>query len=149
MEWVLFAHVVVGTIWLGGVMYQEALTAGAKRVGREEYVRTSVRAHAVNARIYPVVTILILATAIWMIVARDELGWSETWISISFAIWIAAVATGIGYFSRKAKVMEAQLADEGPSEGLYQLVTQVHRIARVEVIALLALAFLMIFKPGA
>jgi hypothetical protein len=148
MEWVLFAHVVVGTIWLGGVMYQEALTAGAKRVSRDEYVRTSVRAQAVNGRIYPVVTILILATAIWMIAAREELGWGDIWISLSFGIWVIAVATGIGYFTPKAKIMETQLAAEGPSDDLYDLVTKVHRIARIEVIVLLGLAFLMIFQPG-
>lgn len=149
MDWVLFAHVVAGTLWLGGVMYQEALTAGAKREGREEYVRTAVRAQVVNGRIYPVVTILILATAIWMIVARDELGWGEMWISLSLGIWGVAVATGIGYFTPKAKAMEARLDAEGVSDGLYELVGTVHRVARIEVVVLLGLAFLMIFKPGA
>lgn len=149
MEWVLFAHVVFGTIWLGGVMYQEALTAGAKREGREEYVRTAVRAQVVNGRIYPVVTILIFATAIWMILARDELAWGDTWIILSIVIWVGAVATGIGYFTPKAKSMEATLKTEGATDSLYAEVGEVHRVARVEVVVLLALAFLMVFQPGA
>lgn len=150
MEWVLFAHVVLGTVWLGGVMYQEALTAGAKREGREEYVRTAVRTGLVNARIYPVVTILILATAIWMILAREELAWGDTWIGISLGIWVVAVATGIAYFTPRAKSMAAQLADEGPSsDRLLQEIGKVHMIARIEVVVLLALAFLMVFQPGA
>ena len=149
MDWVLYAHVVFGTLWLGGVMYQEALTAGARRESRDAYVRTAVRAQSVNGRIYPVVTILILATAIWMILVREELGWGDTWISLSFLIWIVAVATGIGYFTPRAKRMDARLASEGVSDGLQKMVEQVHRVARIEVIVLLGLAFLMIFKPGA
>ena len=149
MDWVLYAHVVFGTLWLGGVMYQEALTAGARREGRDAYVRTAIRTQSVNGRIYPIVTILILATAVWMILVRDELGWGDTWISLSFLIWIIGVATGVGYFTPKAKAMEKQLADDGVTDELQRLVEQVHRVARIEVIVLLALAFLMIFKPGA
>ena len=148
MEWVLFAHIVFGTIWLGGVMYQEALTAGARRLGREEYLRVAVRSHVTNGRIYPAVTILILATAIWMIIANAGIDWGDTWISISFALWLVAVATGIGYFTPKAKQMEQRLADEGPSESLEEFVNKVHTISRIEVVVLLALAFLMVFKPG-
>ena len=149
MEWVRFAHVVFGAIWLGGVMYQEALTAGANREGRDPYIRAAIRTQIVNSRIYPVVTILIMATAVWMIVARDELAWGDTWIIISIVIWVAAVANGILYFTPRAKAFEAQLEAEGPSDGLYEQIGKVHQVARVEVIVLLVLAGLMIFQPGA
>ncbi len=149
MEWVLFAHVVLGALWLGGVMYQEALNANAHRHGRETYIRTAVRTHVVNGRIYPAVTILILASAIWMIVAGSGIAWGDTWIVLSLILWAAAVATGIGYFTPQSKQMESMLSETGPSDELYELVNKVHRVSRIEVIVLVALAFLMVLKPGA
>ena len=149
MTWVLFAHVALGALWLGGVMYQEALTVGARKSGREEYVRTAIRVQQVNARIYPPVTILILLTAVWMIVARDHLGFGDLWITLSFTIWLIGVLTGIFYFTAKAKSLSARLEATGVDESLLAEVERVHMVERVEIILLLGLLFLMIFKPGA
>lgn len=149
MDWVLAAHIALGTLWLGGVMYQEAQAAGARREGSEAYIRTAVRAQVTNARVYPVVTILILATAIWMILARDYLSFGDGWIIASLVLWLIGVLTGILYFTPRAKRMATELEASGPSESLLALVERMHLVERLEIILLLALLVLMVIKPGA
>lgn len=150
MDWVLVAHIALGSLWLGGVMYQEVQATGAKREGRDAYVRTAVRAQVTNARVYPAVTVLLLASAIWMILARDHLSFGDGWITASLTIWLVGVLTGILYFTPRAKRMAAELETNGPSsDTLLSLVEKVHLVERLEIVLLLALLVLMVIKPGA
>lgn len=149
MEWVLFAHIALGALWLGGVMYQESLVVMAKKESREAYVRTAVRAGLNNARIYPPVTILLMATAAWMIIAQDYLSWGDAWIIIASGLWLLSVAMGIAYFTPKANELAARLEDEGPSAEVAQAVDRMNVVARAEIIPLLLILVMMVIKPGA
>lgn len=147
MRWVLYLHVVLGAVWLGGVMYQETLVVGSLRQGREAYVRTSLSVGVNNARIYPPVTILLMVTAIWMIIA-NHLGWGTGWIIAAIALWVIGVAVGIAYFAPTATRLADRLEKEGVTDDLYAAVAKMHRVERADLILLLALLVLMIFKPG-
>lgn len=147
MEWVLFVHVMLGTIWLGGVIYQEALVAAARREGDEAYVQTAVRAGLTNARLYPPVTMLLLGTAIWMIAVGSHLDWLDGWILAAFGLWLVGVVLGIVYFTPQAKSFAARLQADGPTESLERDVDRMMQVARADTLLLLALLFLMIFKP--
>lgn len=149
MEWVLFAHIALGTLWLGGVMYQESLVVMAKKESREAYVRTAVRAGLTNARIYPPVTILLMGTAAWMIFAQDYLSWGDAWIIIAATLWLLSVVTGIAYFTPKANELAVRLEDEGPSAEVEEAVDRMNFVARAEIIPLLLILVMMVTKPGA
>ena len=148
MQWVLFVHIVLGALWLGGVIYQETLVSSAHREGREAYIRVAVRTALNNARIYPIVTILLMASAAWLIIARDYLDWGDGWIIAASTLWVIGLALGIAYFTPVAKKLTARLEAEGPTAELGTAVDKMLRVARADIILLLALLFLMVFKPG-
>lgn len=149
MDWVLFAHIALGTLWLGGVMYQETLVVYAHRESEEAYVRTAVRAGMNNAKIYPPTTILLMGTAAWMIFAQDNLEWGDAWIIIASTLWLISVATGIFYFTPKAKELSERLHNEGPTDSVREAVDRMNMVARAEMIPLLAILVMMVIKPGA
>lgn len=148
MQWVLLFHVVLGTVWLGGAIYQETLVSAARRESREAHVRTAIRTAMNNARIYPVVTMLVMATAVWMILARSYLDWTDGWIIASIVLWLAGVLLGIFYFTPQAKQLAARLEAEGPTESVGIAAERMLKVASADIIMLLALLTLMIFKPG-
>lgn len=148
LDWVLWLHVVAGALWIGGIMWQEANTAAARRMGGDEaYVTTFLSSQATNGRIYPVATIVVLGTAIWMILGRDYLAWDQLWINISFGIFIISFVTGIAYFSRTERQISEAFEAGGYSPEISQRVRTMHMVGRVETILLLALVWLMVFKP--
>ncbi len=148
LDWVLWVHIVTGALWIGGVMWQEGHTAGARREGEERYVRAVLRAQATNGKLYPAVTLIVFGTAIWLIVGRDYLDFGILWINIAFALFIISFATGIAYFSRTERRLSAELASGGFTAEIAAKVRTMHTVARVETILLLVLVWLMVFKPA-
>jgi hypothetical protein len=148
MNWLLFLHIVAGALWIGGVMWQEAHTAGARRDGEEAYTRAFLKAQATNGRVYPVATILVIGTALWMIFGQDGLNFGILWIDIATALFAISFITGIAYFSRGSDKLSERLESEGYSAEIASGVRTMHMVARVEVIVLLALVWLMVFQPA-
>jgi uncharacterized membrane protein len=128
-------------------MYQETLMAGARRQGKEAYTRVAVRTVVNNGKIFPPVTVLLMVTAIWLIIGDDQFEIGDAWIVAAIALWVIGVVLGILYFTPKGKEMEERLEEDGVTESLYEEVERVGRVARADVILLLGLLALMIFKP--
>ncbi len=148
LDWVLFVHVLAGALWIGGVMWQEAHTAAHRREGEEAYTRAFLRAQATNGKVFPVATILLIGTALWMIFGRDYLSFGTLWIDLATALFVVSFATGIGYFSRGSRKAEAAIEAGGYTPEIGASIRTMHMVARIEVIVLLVLVWLMVFKPG-
>ena len=144
---VRFLHVLLGAVWIGGVMYAEALIATSGREGREAYARQLIKTQANAGRIYPLIVPLIAVSAIYLIIDGGW-DWGALWISVSFGIWLLGMVMGITYFSPRAKRFEAQLAEGGVTDALHAEVRSLHMVARVEIIVLAVLLAMMIWQPG-
>ena len=144
---VRFLHVLLGAIWIGGVMYAEALIATVGKEGKEAYTRQLIRTQTNAGRIYPVIVPLIAVSAVYLIIDGGW-EWGALWISISFAIWLLGMVMGITYFTPRAKRFEAQLAEAGVTDELHAEVRSLHMVARVEIIVLAVLLAMMIWQPG-
>ena len=148
MNWLLFLHIVAGALWIGGVMWQEGHTAAFRRDGEEAYTRAFLRAQATNGKLYPVATLLVIGTALWMIFATDGLSFGTLWIDIATGLFAVSFITGIAYFSRGSDKLSERLEAEGFNAEIAAGVRTMHMVARVEVIVLLALVWLMVFQPA-
>ncbi len=149
MEFVLFLHVLLGAIWMGGAMYGESLVALSRKKGRDEYATTNVKVQVTNGTIYPIVVPLVAVTAAILIWQSDHLGWGDAWISAAFGIWLVGLVLGIAYFARKAKEYVGRLEADGVTDELIGDLHKTAMVARLDLLLLLVLLFLMIFKPGA
>lgn len=148
LDWVLWVHILAGALWIGGIMWQEGQTAGARRQGDEAYVRAFLDAQSTNGKLYPAATLLVFGTAIWMIIGRDYLDFGVLWINISFALFIVSFALGIAYYGRAERRIRADLETGGFDAEILSRVRTVHMVGRGETILLLALVWLMVFKPA-
>ncbi len=145
---VRFLHVLLGALWVGGVMFVEAQVAVAKKQGKESYVRTSVQTQVTAARIYPAVVPLVALTAIYLIIAGDW-GWGSMWVMTALGLWVVSLVTGIAYFAPKAAAFDERLSTEGATDGLVADLDKIAMVYRADVLLLLVILAMMIFKPGA
>lgn len=145
---VRFLHVLLGALWVGGVMFSEALVAIAKKQGKDAYATASVQIQVTAARIYPIVVPLVAVTAIYLIIA-GEWGWGSAWVAVALGLWAVSLATGIAYFTPKAEAFAERLSTEGATDGLVADLEKMAVVYRVDVVVLLAILAMMIFKPGA
>ncbi|MFZ0626159.1 MAG: DUF2269 family protein [Acidimicrobiia bacterium] len=145
----LLVHVLLGALWLGGVMYQETLVAAARKEGMDSYVRVAVRTAVNNGKVYPPVTVLLMITAMWMILVRDDLSWGAAWVVAAIILWVIGVVVGIFYFTPKARELAERLENEGSSPSLQTAVDRMQSVARADLVLLVFLLVLMILKPGA
>jgi len=148
LDWVLFVHIVAGALWIGGVMWQEAHVAAHRREGEEAYVLAFLRAQATNGKVYPVATILVIGTALWMVFGRDYLSFGTLWIDIATVLFLLSFATGIGYYSRGSKKADEAIRQGGYTPEIGASIRTMHMIGRIETIVLLVLVWLMVFQPG-
>lgn len=149
LDWVLFVHVVAGALWFGGVMWQEGHTASHRADGEEAYTRAFLRAQATNDKIFPVATILLIGTALWMVFGREYLSFGTLWIDLATALFVLSFLTGVLYFGRGSKKAIAALEEGGYTPEIGASVRTMHMVGRIETIVLLVVVWLMVFKPGA
>jgi hypothetical protein len=141
----LFVHILSAVVWLGGAMFSEAIVAMTRRKGDREYVRVWSQIADTGARVYPVATILLIGTAIAMVVQRWSFG--TMWIDIALGLFVVTFTLGIAYFSPQGRRIsrDFERGDDVPS--LVGRVRRVHMIQRVDLLVLLTILLLMVYKP--
>jgi hypothetical protein len=123
-DWLLFLHLIGAFAALGSVVVFSVLFAGGDRVAAPQLT-------FLGRRLWDVGGLLTLVFGVWL--ALDDYSIVDGWILIALALWAVAGATGI-------RVGMAFESGEG---------AKARPLYGVMAVAVLALLFVMIFKPGA
>jgi hypothetical protein len=73
--------------------------------------------------------------------------WSELYIVLGLIGWAIVTFTGFGYIAREMNRVGVRMAAEGPSPELGAKVNQLVLVARLLIVVLFAVVFLMVVKP--
>jgi hypothetical protein len=123
-EWLLFLHLIGAFAALGSVVVFSALLLGGDRVAGPQLT-------FLGRRLWDVGGMLTLVFGVWL--ALDDYSIVDGWILAALVLWAIAGATGIRI---------GMVFDNGTTE-------RVRPLYAVMTLAVLALLFVMIFKPGA
>jgi hypothetical protein len=123
-EWLLFLHLIGAFAALGSVVVFSALLLGGDRVAGPQLT-------FLGRRLWDVGGLLTLVFGVWL--ALDDYSIVDGWILAALVLWAIAGATGIRI---------GMVFDNGTTE-------RVRPLYAVMTLAVLALLFVMIFKPGA
>ena len=123
-EWLLFLHLIGAFAALGSVVVFSALLLGGDRVAGPQLT-------FLGRRLWDVGGLLTLVFGIWL--ALDDYSLGDTWILSALVLWAIAAATGVRI---------GMVFDNGTTE-------RVRPLYAVMTLSVLALLFVMIFKPGA
>jgi hypothetical protein len=123
-DWLLFLHLIGAFAAMGSVVVFSVLLLGGDRIAGQQLT-------FLGRRLWDVGGLLTLVFGIWL--ALDDYSIGDGWILIALVLWAIAGATGV----RIGMALES-----GTSE-------RVRPLYAVMTLSVVALLFVMIFKPGA
>jgi len=145
----LFLHILAGTAWFGGVIYQEAMLASAGRSKDMSKVDMYLLSHRVNNRVFPAAAVVILVTALYLILDSDLVEWTDPWIIASFGLFAVAIIMSVGFFrpegDRLAELVEGRGAANNEVQRRFGRVVT---MARVQAFILFVLLLMMVWRPS-
>jgi uncharacterized membrane protein len=145
-DWLLFAHVLAGAIWLGALVLLTALAVLILRAPElAEPFTGALR------RIGPIVLaplpVLVLGLGVWMV--ADSAAWSfgQLWIVLALVLFGLAFAIGAAHQSRAALAAERAARRGDHAEAARRLRAWAWGSGTIAVLLTAAL-WDMVFKPG-
>jgi uncharacterized membrane protein len=144
----LFLHVSATIVWIGGAVFAQILAALAKRSGDPARSAALGRDLAfVGPKVFIPASLVVLATGI-LLTEDGNWDWSEPFIWLGLVGWAVVSVTAFGYLTRAMGRVGARLAAEGPSPELGAELNRLVLLARVLILVLFAIVFLMVAKLG-
>lgn len=147
-EFWLFLHISGAIVWIGGAVVAQVLGALAKRAGDPARSAAFGQDMAfVGPRVFMPASLVVLATGA-MLTEDGDWDWSEPFVWLGIVGWAIVAFTGFGYLTRAMGRVGARMAAEGPSPELGAEINRLVLLARVLILVLFVIVFLMVVKPG-
>ena len=143
-----YIHVLAAIVWVGGAFYTQLLAIKATRSDDEtEMSRTGRDIALVGGRVFPVASIILIIAGALMVL--DRWSFSQAWIAIALALWLASLLVGVLYLGPQSARIGQLFAAEGPTSVAGQArLARVFLVSRLELVSFAVVVFLMVFKPG-
>ena len=144
----LFLHITAAIVWIGGAIAGQVFGVLAKRSGDPSQSAAFGRSMSfVGMYVFlPSALVVVLTGA--LLVGDGNWDWGEPFVVFGLVGWAVVAATAFGYVLREMGKAGARMAAEGPSPELAARVGRLVLIARVLIVVLVAIVFVMVVKPG-
>jgi uncharacterized membrane protein len=150
-DWLKTFHVVAAVIWVGGDVMLLVL---ARRIVRANDPRQKAAfvhdVGEVGQRFIAPTSLVVIAFALALVIYSPAWNFSDPWIAIAIAGYLATFVTGAFITGPTAvkidKMVQAGTSPDDP--GVQALIDRTLKIARVDVAVLLLIVVDMVLKPG-
>ena len=149
-EWLTFVHILGAIIWVGGSLVLNAMVTRASRsLDRSAAVRLTRDVGWVGPWLIGPSTIVVIGLGIWLVVLEEEWAFSQAWILLSLVLVGVSMILNIGYSGPQGRRI-AQLADQRGAENpeVHRRMGRLLALSRIDMLILLTVLWLMVFKPG-
>ena len=144
-----FLHILAAVVWVGGDILLQILAQLALRStlpGRVAEFAAEVE--MVGKRLFTPMSILVLVLGIGLVQLGDW-GFGQAWVIIGLVGIAATIATGAGYLGRQAgKLTELIEAEGADAPAVRTKVRTILNVARIDILVLVAVIFVMVTKIG-
>lgn len=144
-----FLHVLAAVVCVGGVVLVQVMAQFALKSalpGRAAEFAGEVE--VVGKRLFTPMSVLVLVLGIGL-VQQGDWGFGKPWVILGLLGIIVTIATGAGYLGpqmgKLAKVIQAEGADAPPVRAKVKTILNV---ARVDIVVLVVIIFVMVTKVG-
>jgi uncharacterized membrane protein len=148
-ELFLFLHIAMAVVWVGGGFFLQMLAL--RVLGSKDEMRVAAFAGDVEVlglRIFTPSSIVLLLTGIGLVL-NGNWDWSEPFISVGLLVWLVSFVAGVGYLGPTSGKIKTEMAANGTSPRAQQLIGNVLRYSRIELVLLWIVVFMMVVKLGA
>ncbi len=148
-DWLMFFHILGAIVWVGAVVLMNAIMARASRDrDRTAVLRLSRELEWVGPWLIGTSSAVVIGAGIWLVFVEEGLAFSQLWIWLSLAL--VALSSAHGIYSGPEGKHVLRLSEERGAEDR-DVLRRLHRLlwlARLDIVILVAVLWLMVFKPG-
>ncbi|MGI9120051.1 MAG: DUF2269 family protein [Acidimicrobiales bacterium] len=144
-----FLHIMAAVVWVGGAILLQAMAQFALKSnlsGRAAEFAGEVE--VIGKRFFTPLSVVVLVLGIGL-VQQGDWGFGKPWVILGMLGIVATIATGAGYLGpqmgKLAKVIEAEGAD-APS--VRTKMKTILNVARIDIVVLVVIIFVMVTKVG-
>jgi uncharacterized membrane protein len=144
----LFLHLSAVALWIGGGVAVQIFVALAKASGDPARSAAVGKDTGVVVRWVFIPSSLVVLLSGILLVNEGNWDWDQWFIVLGLIGWAAVAVTAFGYLGRALKSVGMRMATEGPSPALGAEMSRLIIVARVVILVLFAILFVMVVKPG-
>jgi uncharacterized membrane protein len=147
-ELFLFLHVSMAIIWVGGGFFLQMLSL--RVLGTRDETRIAAFAgdiEVLGLRVFMPSSVVLLLTGIGLVV-NGNWDWSEPFISAGLLVWLVSFIAGIAYLGPTSGRIREEIQASGTTPRAQQLISNVLRYSRIELVLLWLTVFMMVVKLG-
>lgn len=148
-DWLMFFHILGAVVWVGGMIVTSvALERANRSPGRTAMPRVARDVEWVGRRLLGPSAAVVIGVGIWLVPVEGDLSFSQLWIWL--ALVLVAVTAVLSMYSGPEGERISRLADErGAEDGeVRRRFSRVLWLTRLNILILVAVLWLMVFKPG-
>jgi uncharacterized membrane protein len=149
-DWLMFFHILGAIVWVGAVILTNAMLARASRApNRAAVLRLSRELEWVGPRLIGPSALVVIGLGIWLVPVEEGLAFSQLWIWLSLALLAVSMGQN-GIYSAPEGRRIARLAEERGAEDheVGRRLSRLLWLGRLDILILMAVLWLMVFKPG-
>jgi len=149
-DYLLFAHILLAIIWVGGGATIQTIAARMRR--DPDLTRLSYfgeKAGWVGQRVYLPASILLLLAGIGMVMESEAIGWGDPFIVVGLIGWTFSALVGSLYLGPTAEKLGKMVEEKGPGDpAIVGVMDRLFTVQRIELVVFLVVIFFMVIKPG-
>ena len=144
----LFLHISAAIVWIGGAVAAQVFGVLAKRAADPTVSAAFGRNLSFMAMYVFLPSSLIVLVTGGLLVDDGNWDWSEPFVVFGIVGWAVVAVTAFGYVAREVGKVGARMAAGGPSPELAAQLGRLVLLARVLLLVLFAIVFMMVVKLG-
>ncbi len=147
----LFIHLLAAFTWVGGAILLNILSTRALRSGDPGAVIGMANTADFAAKaVFNPAGVTVLLSGIALVLESDVFGFGMAWILFAIAVVVGSAILGMAFYGRRLKELFEVAEERGPADpAIAASLRTILTVSNIEAIFLLAVAWTMVFKPGA
>lgn len=142
-----YFHILGAAVWVGGSIMLGFISVRVEKTGDAQYRAKFAQSAAVVGPVIGTSALLVLGTGIGMVL-ESAIELSETWVWLGLSLFGVAAIGGLAYFGpASGKIIVA--LESGRIEEADRRSRTFNRMSQLDLVLLLVIVGLMVFKPGA
>ena len=146
-QWLLAAHILAATLWVGGAFASQMYALRAQRAGSARVAEFAGDVEWPGTRVF-IPSSLALIVFGFLLVGEGNWEW-EPWLVAALVVWGLSFVTGAGFLGPESGRINQLSAELGPeSSEVQRRIRRIFLISRIELVLLILVVLDMTLKPG-
>ena len=144
----LFSHVLMAMVWIGGIVHSEAQFKTIERSrDPEQGIGSYVSLAAVNRKLFLLPSWLVIGLGIWLVVESNR-SFSERWIAAALVGSLLAASVGVAWLAAEGiRITKLVRGGSNRDEALIRIF-RLSRLRKLHLLVLIAVLALMVWQPS-